>query len=396
MSQVLPYRKPAKRPEPVLEQPPTAHDLTFAGGTAYETTCMTELLYNLLRSGRLHEARDRDIPPWAQYHMNLTDNSTHHSVSTVVFNPILMAPPNDYATIYTTLLRFKEAASFLGHSVIPVCFDMGLLTKALEIVWANQSDLSGVIPVEGGMHLLMSVFSGIGFLYGDAGLRQLLQESGVFAAGTTQQILSGKDFDRATYAMKLVDEVLTSQFLKNFSMWCEEKGVLMPNEVSELMDETTDHMTSAATDYNVFMRTTESIKNNVLPLIEQFRSEGRAISPTFRFWDEFLTDVTLPLKTFLASSKQGNWSVYQTSKRDLLKLLFASNRTSYARYMTVLVMLMQRLPDEVKSAFEEGLFVAKLTDGKFNNVWLDYTLETTENKALKGSGGIIGLTLNTC
>ena len=46
-----------------------------------------------------------------------------------------------------------------------------------------------------------------------------------------------------------------------------------------------------------------------------------------------------------------------------------------------------------KAAFHEDLFVAKLTHGKFNNVWLDYTLEKTENKALKGNGGIIGLTL---
>ena len=43
--------------------------------------------------------------------------------------------------------------------------------------------------------------------------------------------------------------------------------------------------------------------------------------------------------------------------------------------------------------FRDGLFVAKLTKGNFNGVWLDYILETTANKALKGTGGIIGLTL---
>ena len=45
------------------------------------------------------------------------------------------------------------------------------------------------------MHLLMSVFAGIGFLYGDAGLVRLLYESDVFAPGTARHILSGKDFD---------------------------------------------------------------------------------------------------------------------------------------------------------------------------------------------------------
>ena len=46
------------------------------------------------------------------------------------------------------------------------------------------------------MHLLMCVFTVIGFLYGDAGLRELLFESDVFALGSTQQFLTGKDFDR--------------------------------------------------------------------------------------------------------------------------------------------------------------------------------------------------------
>ena len=54
---------------------------------------------------------------------------------------------------------------------------------------------------------------------------------------------------------------------------------------------------------------------------------------------------------------------------------------------------MRRLPEVVQRAFTNGDFTAKLEHGRFNNVWIDYTLETTENKALKGSGGVAGLTL---
>ena len=76
-----------------------------------------------------------------------------------------------------------------------------------------------------------------------------------------------------------------------------------------------------------------------------------------------------------------------------LPLLFAGNRTTYARYMPVFLMLMNRLPKEVMENFTQKGFIAKLSDGRFNGVWIDYALETTQNKALKGSGGIIGLTL---
>ena len=54
---------------------------------------------------------------------------------------------------------------------------------------------------------------------------------------------------------------------------------------------------------------------------------------------------------------------------------------------------MNRLPRQVQQAFIEGHFHAKLSNRRFNDLWSDYAFETTENKTLKGSGGIIGLTL---
>ena len=83
---------------------------------------------------------------------------------------------------------------------------MGLLTKALKITWAKSVELQGIIPCEGDMHLLMCVFAATVYLYGDAGLRKLLFESDVFIKGGVQQILTGKDFERALRGFKLADE----------------------------------------------------------------------------------------------------------------------------------------------------------------------------------------------
>ena len=74
-------------------------------------------------------------------------------------------------------------------------------------------------------------------------------------------------------------------------------------------------------------------------------------------------------------------------------MLFTTNQTTYSRYMPAILLSMTRLQEEVERAFTDGNFTAILKTGKFNNVWIDYTLETTENKALKGSGGVIGLNL---
>ena len=75
-----------------------------------------------------------------------------------------MATPTDYNTVYTTMLRIQEVGNELGFDHIPLFFDMGLLTKALEIQWANPDLLSKLILCDGGMHLIMSLFSGIAFM----------------------------------------------------------------------------------------------------------------------------------------------------------------------------------------------------------------------------------------
>ena len=79
--------------------------------------------------------------------------------------------------------------------------------------FGRTSKGKGEIPLDDGMHLLMSVFSRIGFLYGDTGLEQLLCDSDVFAAGTAKHSLTGKVFDRAFI---ILDEVFHHPLLKQF------------------------------------------------------------------------------------------------------------------------------------------------------------------------------------
>ncbi len=125
----------------------------------------------------------------------------------------------------------------------------------------------------------------------------------------------------------------------------------------------------------------------LLTKLTAFRNARRATSPTFHVWDDILFQVLIPLMSFI--SRCASWNRDQTTKAKLLPPLFASNRCNYARYMTVMILLMKRLPDDVRMAFEEGLFVAKLSDCCFHAVWG----EVTQNKSLKGTGGIMRLTL---
>ena len=50
---------------------------------------------------------------------------------------------------------------------------MGLLMKALEITWAKPMYMQYIFSCGGGMYLLVADVACTGYLYGEAGLREL-------------------------------------------------------------------------------------------------------------------------------------------------------------------------------------------------------------------------------
>ena len=60
----------------------------------------------------------------------------------------------------------RKSAQIAWPVLEPVYFDMGQLTKALEITWAKHIHMQCIISFEGGMYvLLMTSFGSIGHLY---------------------------------------------------------------------------------------------------------------------------------------------------------------------------------------------------------------------------------------
>ena len=111
-----------------------------------------------------------------------------------------------------------------------------------------------------------------------AGLKQLLHESGVYAAVSVQQMMSGKDFDRALRGLRLVDEALNRRFILQFNIWCQEMNHPILSEVSDLLSALTEDVPVA----EVMPQLTEVISGRFTTLIQIFREQGRASSPTFQ------------------------------------------------------------------------------------------------------------------
>ena len=140
-------------------------------------------------------------------------------------------------------------------------------------------------------------------------MQDLLQESGVFALGIVKQILNGKDFDRGLYAMKLINEVLHAQFLKQFENWTLKQGEIIPEWFVDVLQKLQTKYQDSPNDAVKIGKIMDELKvvvdESLEPMIADFREHGRELSATFRFWDDYLQKVSIPLKVFINGDCMG-------------------------------------------------------------------------------------------
>ena len=140
------------------------------------------------------------------------------------------------------------------------------------------------------MHLLMSVISGVGYLYGDAGLTNLLVDSVVFTSRKVDHMLSGRDFDTTLYGLKLLEEALSSQFTQQFHAWCERTGDHIPDRLSDGLTELESAFSHLDKVQELKQELCTLVNDHLLPMIDEYRKEGRSTSPTYcgiKFYSEF-------------------------------------------------------------------------------------------------------------
>ena len=90
-------------------------------------------------------------------------------------SPFINAPPSDFSTIYTTLLKLVEIANALGQEHVLITADLAIYSKAEQILWTEPDPLAGRVTMRlGGMHLTMALIASIGKLFSDGGLHNML------------------------------------------------------------------------------------------------------------------------------------------------------------------------------------------------------------------------------
>ena len=102
-------------------------------------------------------------------------------------------------------------------------------------------------------------------------------------------------------------------------------------------------------------------------------------------------EMIFTLLDFTRAQREGNWELFLDSFLAMLSYFLRYDHLNYAKWGSIFIADMGKLPHEVLQEFQKGNFVVKWKEGAFNEVSADHRLEWLNGIGKRG-GGIVGIT----
>ena len=261
-----------------------------------------------------------------------------------VFGPLLNFPPSHPDTVLTTMQFLLDSLKKFGMEYANICMDMQLFMVASQIKWDNLEKWKDIIIHPGMMHTMMSFLGCIGSLMKASGMETVLATT----FGSIKGIMNGKSWPQALRAYRMLTAALLDNFLND--------GPKTSEEIEDYLE----------TD-------------------QQY--------PTRKLWINCLIKPTFIAHRFLRAEREGDLLLREKCLRDMLPYFFAAGHHHYARYITIYLYEVMKLPENARKDLMDGCNVCRHSDGA-PAVSSDQFGEQTYIKQGKGSGGLKGISTN--
>lgn len=323
-------------------------------------------------------------PGWTGFNIRRQLTNQMLEKSAIFYLPVIEASPTDMSTVKEVILRSLEIADKFQLQQIVAVFDQAIYAKVQEVRWMNDTFKQRLVVRLGEFHTAISFMSIIGKRFGDAGLRDILIESGVVAEGSVNGVLSGHHYNRSIYAVKVMFEAFQrlrfSCFIESLS---DEDRELFKDLLSSKVNEVSwdsPNLNDLFQKYNAFIKA------------------RREEDPTFDFWSSFIEIASL-LLNFVRATRESRWDLHVAVVRLMMPWFFAYDRTNYARYLPAYWLEMIDLQTSHPAIFQEmtqqgAWTVQRQTNSSFSSIACDQAIEETLNRDCKTPGGIKGITLH--
>lgn len=328
------------------------------------------------------------MPSWKVfYHYVYPKLNTEKFI--ISYLPSINDSPTKFEVIQEVLLQCKEKAEALNLNTADLVLDHAIFSKALEILLKDGNDsLRAFINLRmGGFHACCVFLAIIGKRFGDAGLKDLIIESGLLGEGYVEQVINGKHYNNAMRIHHSVAEAFTRRKIDGFTKWLTSRGNI--NELRELLSSEELKLLQKEPSPVTF-QSCISKADATLKLFEEYESfiTDAESYPMASFWQSYLEMFELLLQ-FEKSIKSGNWQLHLDSCGKLLTWFHAYDHHNYARHFSYYWATQQVLAEKHPQLYEEfanGNFAVNRTPGTFNRISPDQVIEQTINKDQKGPG----------
>ena len=135
--------------------------------------------------------------------------------------PVIEASPTELDTVYTLLKRSVAMGKKLCLDDIIIVMDQAIYAKAQEIVLQKNREFENVVLRMGAFHVITTFLAVLGKHFADAGLVDILIESGILAYGSLSGVVEGRHYNRTIRARKI--EALFRFKWKAFIHWLQVK-----------------------------------------------------------------------------------------------------------------------------------------------------------------------------
>ena len=315
-----------------------------------------------------------------------------------VVAPLLRSPPTSPQTLYTALcLAQKINLRVLGDGRSTVItLNLDLYERAVKIR-ANRWNKGKLILRLGELHIMFALLKALGKFIEGSGIDDIWIESGLYGAVVTRQIFSGKFLKRGVEAHLVNLIALMTLYFQSI----EENNDAVTTFLDQMLKSLNNVITSRNREQvgmqvgmEVELLAGEVEKLNLFEIFNNTDVENRNEIASFLY--SYMKQIMNLLK-FIRSTREGDFTLHLTSLDDNIKYFFAHDLYKYARLSPYYLVDMDNLRHNDnqtwKSLLPEKYFLFQCLEFLFCGLGVDQGLEQ-EIRALKVSGGVIGITQN--
>ena len=242
--------------------------------------------------------------------------------------------------------------------------------------------------------MVFNYMAAIGKRFQDAGLRDLVVESGVIAEGAAQGVMDGRLYNCAIRFHKLVYEALLQLAWKAFPSWLLSNH---PDHEQELTNALQYMVNQDKIENETIPLHLQNSWQSILSLFDSFLGQLRAGNSgnLASFWVSYIDMVEIMLG-LVRAAQEGDWELHLLSVRAMIPWLFACDKLNYARYVPFYYAAMTQLNHThpgLTNELQQGRFSVQISSNQFSKIPANQAIEETMNRDTQTAGGTKGFSL---